>query len=96
MIGVIDTLGSELIRRDIDGEVWITWPRLGEHGVGRSEEEAKENLWASLCRYLESLEASEGRLSVSLKADLVVLRQVMKQKEETHVCQQRCTGQAQG
>lgn len=62
------------------GEIWATLPDLGEHGVGSSEEEAKQDLWRSLCSYKGALEQDESRLSEALAGDLRMLRRIMRPK----------------
>lgn len=62
-----------LIRRDHDGETWLTLPAIEEHGVGPSLASAKRNLWQNLCNYLESLEENRENLSEALKRDLTYL-----------------------
>lgn len=69
-----------LIRREEDGEVWLTWNALEEHGSGSTDAEAKINLWENLCTYLESLQSNSGRLSMRLADDLQLLQQCLRQQ----------------
>jgi len=56
------------------GEVWLSWAPLDEHGVGATDSEARDRLWASLCTYMGMLEEDESHLSPRLRDQLETLR----------------------